>query len=109
VQVRAYSAEVGHTLYVMDSSGKPPDPARVQAACQASGGRLVTTGLEGGGLSAGGSGGGMAPTPTGVSPSAAAAGAVAAAAAKQGGAGAAFYYAFLQRNWEGSPSSLNSM
>lgn len=102
----------------MDGNGKPPDPYKIQQACHASGGRMVAN-LEGAGLgpSAPTSAGG-APAPagaaaggSGVSPVTAAAAAVAAAAAKQGGnnPGPAYFYAFLQRNWEGSPSSLNSM
>jgi UTP:GlnB (protein PII) uridylyltransferase len=41
VRTFATSRSSGHTLYVMDAAGGPPDRARVQAACQAIGGQLV--------------------------------------------------------------------
>jgi hypothetical protein len=112
-QVRAYT-DHGHTLYVMDEQGQPPDPRKVQSACQAGGG-LMQGGLEG--------------LPLGVSPpnmggivgsnsgaSAVAAAAAAAAAASQTGEGvvpgqgAKFFYMLQKRgDWNGSPNSLTSM
>jgi hypothetical protein len=133
-KVRAY-AEDGHTLYVMDQAGGPPDPAIVQAACARSGGRLMP-GVVGAPGSAGhhhghgGVGRGLSPPGKGGLVGAAAANAAAAAAAAEqlhqqqigggggeggsGGAGGAgaqpaparFYYAFLARQWDGSPSSV---
>jgi hypothetical protein len=103
LQVRAYT-DHGHTLYVMDEQGKPPDAAKVQAACQAGGGFGPPDGL-----------------PLGVSPSnmggmnsaAAAAAAAVAAAGKEGvvpGQGAKFFYMLQARGgWDGSPNSLTSM
>jgi hypothetical protein len=104
-KVRAYH-ETGHTLYVMDSSGQPPDPKKVYEACQACGGKLqegwdgagtpvmlpsplMTPREPGGGDRGGGAAGGG--------------GGVAAGS----GANARFYFGF-HRNWEGSPSSLQS-
>jgi hypothetical protein len=101
-KVRAYH-ETGHTLYVMDSSGQPPDPKKVFEACQACGGKLqegwdgagtpimlpspMLTPREAGGGGGGGAGGG--------------------GVAAGSGANARFYFGF-HRNWEGSPSSLQS-
>jgi hypothetical protein len=105
-QVRAYG-DHGHTLYVMDSNGQPPDPRKVQSACQAGGGQLQGP-LEG--------------LPLGVSPSAVnvmgAAAAVVGSKAAAGqaeaggvvpGAGAKFFYMLQQRVWDGSPSSFASL
>lgn len=104
-KVRAYT-DHGHTLYVMDSNGQPPDPKKVQAACQAGGGQLKGP-AEG--------------IPMGVSPPGVAAAmnaAVAASAAGKAvevqngvvpGAGAKFFYMLQQRVWDGSPSSFASL
>lgn len=108
-KVRAYG-DHGHTLYVMDSSGQPPDPRKVQAACQAGGG-LLQGPIEG--------------LPVGVSPSAVGMMGAAAAAAVVGkvpeagvaagpgsivpGSGAKFFYMLQQRVWDGSPSSFASL
>lgn len=115
MQVRAYT-DHGHTLYVMDEQGQPPDPRKVQSACQAGGG-LLQGPPEG--------------LPLGVSPpnmggiigsnssaaAVAAAAATAAAGAKPGdasgvaaGQGANFFYILQKRGgWDGSPNSLTSM
>ncbi|KAF6256626.1 hypothetical protein COO60DRAFT_1296103 [Scenedesmus sp. NREL 46B-D3] len=104
-KVRAYG-DHGHTLYVMDRDGQPPDPRKVQSACQAGGGKLQ--GPQDG-------------LPLGVSPSTVnvlgtAAAAVGSKAAQQGeagvvvpGAGAKFFYMLQQRVWDGSPSSFTSL
>jgi hypothetical protein len=119
--VRAF-AENGHTLYVMDASGHPPDPRKVQQACQISGGQLradLTGGLSppgyvlppgikpGGGPPCGGGG------PPGGGPPPGQSGApgtvhVAAPGGAGDGATAKFFYTFLQRTWDGSPSSMTS-
>ncbi|KAI8467573.1 MAG: hypothetical protein J3K34DRAFT_523655 [Monoraphidium minutum] len=117
-KVRAFG-ENGHTLYVMDASGTPPDPRKVQQACQLSGGQLqadLTGGLSPPGYS----------LPPGVKPGGVTPQAHAQAQAQQqqqvagsvsipGGGGAAgdgatakFFYTFLQRTWDGSPSSMTS-
>lgn len=107
-KVRAYS-ENGHTLYVMDANGQPPDPKKVQQACQAGGGLLQ------GGLNANDTSPPKLSTPSfismggteGTSPPAA--GVVGGLPGEPPGAGVKFFYAFLQRNWDGSPSSLTSV
>ncbi|KIY96854.1 hypothetical protein MNEG_11109 [Monoraphidium neglectum] len=108
-KVRAFG-ENGHTLYVMDANGQPPDPRKVQQACQNSGGQLqadLTGGLSPPGYM----------LPPGLKPSAAAAQQVAGSVSiPQGGGGgpggdgatAKFFYTFLQRTWDGSPSSMTS-
>jgi hypothetical protein len=117
-KVRAY-AENGHTLYVMDSNGHPPDPHKVQDACMLSGGR-PQQGWDGTLINSSPPLQQPAPAVKGQGPDMAAAAAVAAAAAAaaaaeasglpQGaGQGAKFFYAFLQRNWDGSPSSIPSV
>jgi hypothetical protein len=95
--VRAFG-ENGHTLYVMDANGQPPDPRKVQQACQNSGGQLqadLTGGLSPPGYM----------LPPGLKPSAAAAQQVAGSVSiPQGGGGgpggdgatAKFFYTFLQ-------------
>lgn len=107
LQVRAYT-DHGHTLYVMDEQGQPPDPRKVQTACQAGGG-LLQGPPEG--------------LPLGVSPpnmggiiGSNSGSAAAAAAAGQGGdgvvpgQGAKFFYMLQKRGgWDGSPNSLTSM
>ena len=149
-KVRAF-AEDGHTLYVMDASGRPPDPRKVARACQLSGGQMAAD-LTGGGLSppgapcggggAGGAGGGggsvgargggggaggMLAIPGGAAAAAqhahqqqggassagagtAAGGGANGANGANGGNGATarFFYTFLQRTWDGSPSSMTS-
>jgi hypothetical protein len=109
--VRAF-AENGHTLYVMDANGHPPDPRKVQQACQVSGGQLqadLTGGLSPPGYV----------LPPGVKPGQMGAGGGAGTAAGgsvvipgnapgQDGATAKFFYTFLQRTWDGSPSSMTS-
>lgn len=107
-KVRAYTDQ-GHTLYVMDSNGQPPDHKKVQAACQAGGGQLKGP-AEG--------------IPMGVSPpsvvAAMNAAVVATATSKKAvevpglngvmpGAGAKFFYMLQQRVWDGSPSSFTSL
>jgi hypothetical protein len=113
-KVRAYT-DHGHTLYVMDCSGQPPDPRKVQAACQAGGGQLhgpaeglplgasprsILAGLPmqavggaGAGAAAKAAGGADAAGGNGVLP----------------GTGAKFFYALQQRVWDGSPSSFTSL
>lgn len=105
--MRAYTNHF-HTLYVMDEQGQPPDPAKVQTACEAGGG-LMQGPAEG--------------LPLGVSPpniasigsntkAPTAAGAAAATVDGQEGmgAGAKFFYMLQKRGgWDGSPSSMTSM
>ncbi|PRW60951.1 uridylyltransferase [Chlorella sorokiniana] len=46
VRTYATSKSSGHTFYVMDAKGGPPDKARVEAACREIGGQLVEAGQE---------------------------------------------------------------
>eukprot|EP00775_Hariotina_reticulata_P005371 gene5371-5606_t len=113
-KVRAYT-DHGHTLYVMDANGQPPDHRKVNAACQAIGGAMHGP-AEG--------------LPLGVSPPRlagvinsnvapagnAAAGKVTGEVGAAGGAasalqgqGAKFFYMLQQRVWDGSPSSFASI
>ncbi|PSC74677.1 ACT domain-containing ACR2 [Micractinium conductrix] len=46
VRTYATSKSSGHTFYVMDANGGPPDKARVEAACREIGGQLVEAGQE---------------------------------------------------------------
>lgn len=46
VRTYATSKSSGHTFYVMDARGGPPDKARVEAACREIGGQLVEAGQE---------------------------------------------------------------
>jgi hypothetical protein len=117
----------------MDEQGQPPDPRKVQTACQAGGGQLQgpAEGLPMG-MSPPNMGGIIgsnhsAPAPVGVAgavavgPGGGAAGAgVGAGQQQQGapggdaagipGAGAKFFYMLQKRGvWDGSPSSLTSM
>lgn len=115
VQVRAYT-DHGHTLYVMDEQGQPPDPRKVQSACQAGGG-LQQGPAEG--LPMGVSPpnmGGIIGSNSGAATVAAAAAAAAAAAGSKAGEGALltpgakFFYMLQKRGgWDGSPNSLTSM
>jgi len=112
--VRAYT-DHGHTLYVMDANGQPPDTRKVNAACQAIGGAMQGP-AEG--------------LPLGVSPprlagvissNVAPAGSVAAGkgtgevgttgatSSALRGQGAKFFYMLQQRVWDGSPSSFTSI
>lgn len=77
-KVRAY-CENGHTFYVMDASGAPPDMRKVQMACQRSGGKLQGVQEQQ-----------FFPT-------------------TNGKVDHKFLFAFLQRTWDGSPSSLGSL
>lgn len=116
--MRAYT-DHGHTLYVMDEQGQPPDPRKVQSACSAGGG-LLQGPLEGlpMGVSPPNMGGiiGSNSGATAVAAAAAAAAAASAAAAvptAEGivpGSGAKFFYMLQKRGgWDGSPSSMTSM
>ena len=99
----------------MDEQGQPPDPRKVQIACQAGGG------LQQGppeGLPLGVSPpnmGGMIGSNSGGATVAAAAAAAAVAASKAGenaplSQGAKFFYMLQKRGgWDGSPNSLTSM
>jgi len=87
-KVKAHGEE-GHTFYVMDSSGGAPDVAKVRAACQASGGRLQA--MPESGTSAGGGAPPPPPLRAGDDPN-------------------RFYFAFLQRQWDGqAPDSATSL
>ncbi|KAL4438995.1 hypothetical protein ABPG77_006932 [Micractinium sp. CCAP 211/92] len=46
VRTYASSRSSGHTFYVMDADGGPPDKSRVEAACREIGGQLVEAGQE---------------------------------------------------------------
>lgn len=104
-KVRAYT-DHGHTLYVMDSSGQPPDANKVQAACQAGGGQLRGP-IEG--IAVGTSPSGMMPVLNGAMESASAKAADGATNGLVPGTGAKFFYMLQQRVWDGSPSSFTSL
>lgn len=46
VRTYASSRSSGHTFYVMDAAGGPPDKSRVESACREIGGQLVEAGQE---------------------------------------------------------------
>ena len=48
VKTSALNKTSGHTFYLMDASGQPPNSAVVAAACARIGGRLVEDGAQGG-------------------------------------------------------------
>lgn len=81
-KVRAYAASGGHTFYVMDASGGPPDVKRVQAACSQVGGKLHQAGQVD-----------NSPTPLVLS----------------GGYNFLYSIGVMQKNWDGSPGSLPSV
>jgi hypothetical protein len=97
----------------MDEQGQPPDPRKVQAACQAGGGQLQGP-LEGlpMGVSPpnmGGAIGGSGPAKPAL-PAAGAPGGQTTGDTAAVGAGANFFFMLQKRGgWDGSPSSLTSM
>jgi hypothetical protein len=76
--VRPYS-DNGHTFYVMDAAGGPPDSDQVKLACASSGGRQQSKAAE-----------------------------LSAVAAAKLSHDHKFLFTFLQRTWDGSPSSFGA-
>ncbi len=81
--MRPYS-DNGHTFYLMDASGGPPDSEKVKKACALSGGRqqAIKAGEQPSSL--------PTPVPAKLSHD------------------HKFFFTFLQRTWDGSPSSFGT-